>query len=74
MSMESESKRALIVGLGNPGKDYEYTRHNLGFLVIRRLAEKLNFKFSLSSFSNGLTAEGKNGKKEIILLGVEFDR
>ena len=49
----------LIVGLGNPGKDYEYTRHNLGFLVIRHLAERLNVGIKLSSFTNGLMAEGK---------------
>lgn len=35
----------LIVGLGNPGQEYENTRHNLGFLVLDRIAEKLEITF-----------------------------
>lgn len=62
------SEKRLIGGLGNPGKDYEYTRHNLGFLVVRRLAEKLKLKFALSSLTNGLTAEGMFEDKAICLL------
>lgn len=34
----------VIAGLGNPGKKYENTRHNMGFLAIDRLAEKNNIK------------------------------
>ena len=34
----------LVVGLGNPGKEYERSRHNLGFDVLDRLAEKLGQK------------------------------
>ena len=35
----------LVVGLGNPGKKYENTRHNLGFMVLDKVAEKLNFPY-----------------------------
>lgn len=62
------SSTHLIVGLGNPGKEYEYTRHNLGFLVLRRLAEKLNRRFKISSLTNGLTAEGQIHEKDVCLL------
>ena len=43
----------LIVGLGNPGKEYENTRHNLGFVVIDQLADKLNVELNKKKF-NGL--------------------
>lgn len=32
----------IVVGLGNPGKEYENTRHNIGFMAIDKLSEKLN--------------------------------
>ena len=41
----------LIVGLGNPGKEYENTRHNLGFVVIDQLASKLNVELSKKKFN-----------------------
>lgn len=62
------SKTKLIVGLGNPGNDYKYTRHNLGFLVVVEVAKKLNVSFQLSSFTNGLTAEVQKDEKNICLL------
>lgn len=40
----------MIVGLGNPGRKYEPTRHNVGFMVIDRLAEKYNISLSHKKF------------------------
>lgn len=62
------SQARLIVGLGNPGKGYEYTRHNLGFLVVEHLAQRNNLRFRKSSFTNGLTAEGKVRDKDLCCL------
>lgn len=45
----------LIVGLGNPGKAYTYTRHNIGFLVIDQIADKSKKRFHKAC--NGLMTE-----------------
>lgn len=57
----------LIVGLGNPGKEYENTRHNAGFMVVDEIASKLNLSFTTSKFK-GLVAKGNVRGETVILL------
>ena len=47
----------LIVGLGNPGREYRQTRHNVGFMLMDRLTAKLNVRFSRLQ-SKALVASG----------------
>ena len=57
----------LIVGLGNPGKEYENTRHNVGFVAIDYLAEQIGVKLSKIKFK-GIYGEGFIGTEKCILL------
>ena len=50
----------LIVGLGNPDKKYDRTRHNIGFLVLDKLAKELNLTWSLKKDWQALVAEGSD--------------
>ena len=52
----------IIAGLGNPGKKYEATRHNVGFSTIDVLADKLNIKVNKIKFK-GLVGEGRIGSE-----------
>ncbi|ADY73639.1 Peptidyl-tRNA hydrolase [Desulfurobacterium thermolithotrophum DSM 11699] len=63
----------LIVGLGNPGKKYEKTRHNVGWMVLDRLAEVLGTDFSKEKFK-GKIAELRNddGKKIFLLKPITY--
>lgn len=56
----------LIAGLGNPGKKYEKTRHNLGFSVVDILAERLNIDFSEKD--NYLISTGEINNAPLYLL------
>lgn len=57
----------LIVGLGNPGKQYELTRHNIGFIVLDIFAQFLNIKFREGK-GDWLEAKGVIGNEEFYLL------
>lgn len=57
----------LIVGLGNPGKEYERTRHNAGFRAVDLLASKLGCNIDKSKFQ-GLYGQVNYGGKKLMLL------
>lgn len=57
----------LIVGLGNPGEEYENTRHNMGFNVINKIAKDCDIKLAQSKFNGIYRAETINGEKVIFL-------
>ena len=61
------SESWLIVGLGNPGRDYERTRHNVGFRAVELLADKLGCKIDKLKYQ-GLYCQTNYGSKKLFLL------
>ena len=63
----------LIIGLGNPGKDYEATRHNMGFMAIDTFAEKENVSFILApKFKAEIANVTINGNKAILMKPMTY--
>lgn len=62
----------LIVGLGNPGKQYENTRHNMGYVVIDRYADKYNLKIDKNKFGGKYNELIKDGEKIILLKPQKY--
>ncbi len=60
----------LIVGLGNPGMEYQFTPHNLGFLAVDRLAEKHGIRVGNRN-CKALTGRGRIGDVEVVLAKPE---
>ncbi len=60
----------LIVGLGNPGIEYQFTPHNMGFLAIDRIAEKHGVRV-INRHCHSLTAKVKVGEVEALLAKPE---
>ena len=56
----------LIIGLGNPGLKYQFTRHNIGFLVIDKLASDYNISVSMKGF-DAYFGKGKIGEIPVLL-------
>ena len=57
----------LIVGLGNPGREYNKTRHNIGFMCIDKIAEYFKVSFDSNKFNGSYTGFNHNGEKIILL-------
>lgn len=57
----------VIAGLGNPGKKYENTRHNMGFITIDQLAEKHDIKIDKLKFK-ALVGEGRIAGQKVLLV------
>lgn len=62
----------LIVGLGNPGREYENTRHNIGFAAIDVIAEKYNIDINRTKFKGEYGEGFINGNKVILLKPYTF--
>lgn len=57
----------VVVGLGNPGKDYRDTRHNIGFKVIEEIADRNNIDLNRLKFKS-VYGEGNIGGKKVLLV------
>jgi PTH1 family peptidyl-tRNA hydrolase len=61
------SRTFLIVGLGNPGKEHQENRHNVGYMLLDMLAEELELTFSRRKSKSRIT-EGRIGEHKVILV------
>lgn len=62
------SEIRLIVGLGNPGREYDFTRHNAGFWWVDALAQQYSWSFRAENKFHGLVARGRLEGHELFLL------
>lgn len=58
---------AIVVGLGNPGHEYENTRHNAGFVAVDYIAHKCGVKIDRAKF-HALTAQARIGDSRVLLM------
>ena len=65
MSFKQEAP-FLIIGLGNPGRQYRGNRHNIGFMLMDRLAERLDTSFSRLESKALVTKSNFNGNKILL--------
>ena len=62
----------IIVGLGNIGKEYEGTRHNVGFMAIDHIAKKLGVKIDRVKFNAYITEAALGGKRVLLMKPTTY--
>lgn len=68
----SDSKYKIIAGLGNPGKDYARTRHNIGFLVLDALVSKSRLMFDQTRFDSEYVKARIKGKDVFLIKPLTY--
>ncbi|MBU8912230.1 MAG: aminoacyl-tRNA hydrolase [Desulfobacterales bacterium] len=68
----SDSKFKIIAGLGNPGKNYARTRHNIGFLVVEALASKSRLTIDKSRFDSEYVKARIKGKEVFLIKPLTY--
>lgn len=69
---EKELKMKLVVGLGNPGKEYENTRHNAGFIVVNEWAYRSHEEFNRQAFNGVYFQKQVAGEKVLVVKPTTF--
>lgn len=67
IKLDNENQKYLIAGLGNPGREHKGNRHNIGFMVIDRLAEKYGIRLGRVQ-QKAITGEGRIKDRAVILV------
>lgn len=62
----------IVVGLGNPGKEYEKTRHNMGYMFLDYLQEKYNFSINTKKFDSNIGEIYINNEKVIFVKPLTY--
>ena len=68
--MKRSNGMKLVVGLGNPGIEYQFTPHNLGFLAVDRIAEQYGAEVS-NRRCRALTGKARVGNEDVVLAKPE---
>lgn len=61
----------IIAGLGNPGEEYENTRHNTGRIILEHIRKEFGDEFEFDKKLNALVSEGKIGKEKVTFVAPE---